>query len=135
MDLKDTISVSASGLRAQSLRMRVVAENIANIDSVADTSNGDPYRRRIVSFRSALDASTGAVKVEVARISTDAAAFGREYRPGHPAADARGYIRTPNVSGLVENADMQAAQRAYEANVSAIEAARSMTSKTLDLLR
>lgn len=135
MDLKDAISVSASGLRAQSLRMRVIAENLANQDSVAATPGGDPYRRKIVSFRTELDRATGAMKVEVGRVTPDASAFGREYKPGHPGADAKGYVATPNVSGLVEKADMDAALRSYEANVSAIEAARSMTTKTIDLLR
>jgi len=135
LDLKDAISVSASGLRAQSLRMRVIAENLANQDSVAATPGGDPYRRKIVSFRTELDRATGAMKVEVGRVTPDASAFGREYKPGHPGADAKGYVATPNVSGLVEKADMDAALRSYEANVSAIEAARSMTTKTIDLLR
>lgn len=135
MDLKDAISVSASGLRAQSLRMRVIAENIANQDSVSQTPGGDPYRRRIVSFKAEMDRANGAMEVKVGRVMADKSAFGREYKPGHPAADAKGYVATPNVSGLVEKADMDAALRSYEANVSAIEAARTMTTKTIDLLR
>lgn len=135
MDIKDAISVSASGLRAQSLRMRIIAENIANQDSVAQTPGGDPYRRRVVSFKAEVDRASGAMDVAVSRITADSSAFGREYKPGHPAADARGYVLTPNVSSLIEKADMDAALRSYEANVSAIEAARNMTSKTLDLLR
>lgn len=117
------------------MRMRVIAENIANQDSVAETPGGSPYQRRIVSFKAEVDRASGAMDVAVSRVTTDKSAFGREYKPGHPAADARGYVLTPNVSSLVEKADMDAALRSYEANVSAIEAARNMTSKTLDLLR
>lgn len=135
MDLKDAITVSASGLRAQSLRMRIIAENIANQDSVASAPGADPYRRRTVSFKTEVDRATGAMEVKVDRVMLDSSAFGREFKPGHPSADAKGYIATPNVSGLIEKADMDAALRSYEANVSAIEAARAMTTKTIDLLR
>lgn len=135
MDLNKSIAVSASGLRAQSTRMRVIAENLANGDSVAAGPGGTPYQRRVPSFRASVDRELGATTVEVGRLTTDKSAFGREYRPGHPAADADGYVLTPNVNGLVEQTDMKAAQRSYEANINAIEAARSMIKRTLDLLR
>ena len=130
MDLKSSVQVSASGLRAQSLRMRVIAENLANQDSVALTAGGDPYRRKIATFR-----PDGADGVKVAGVVGDRSAFSRVYAPGNPAADAKGYLLRPNVNGLVEAADMKAAQRSYEANLNAIEAARSLTMRTIDLLK
>ena len=135
MDLKTAINVSASGLRAQSLRMRLIAENLANADSVARTPGGDPYRRRVASFASEVDRSNGSAGVKVDGIENDKAPFQRVYNPGSPAADAKGYVLMPNVNGLVETADMKAAQRSYEANLSAIEAARTLTMRTIDLLK
>lgn len=135
MDLKTTMAVSASGLRAQSLRMRVIAENLANADSVSRTAGGDPYRRRLPTFSSEVDRETGAAGVRVDSIQSDQSAFSRVYQPGSPAADATGYVKMPNVNALVEGADMKAAQRSYEANLSAIEAAKSLTMRTIDLLK
>lgn len=135
MDLNKAVQVSASGLRAQSLRMRVIAENLANQDSVATTAGGDPYRRRVTTFRAEMDRDSGAMNVKVQRVGVDRAAFERVYQPGSPAADAKGYVLTPNVNSLVETADMKAAQRSYEANLNAIEAAKSLTMRTIDLLK
>ncbi|MFT3977481.1 MAG: flagellar basal body rod protein FlgC [Sphingomonas bacterium] len=135
MDLKTSLGISASGLRAQSLRMRVIAENLANQDSVAETPGGAPYRRRVASFAAAVDRANGANGVKVRSIETDNSDFVRIYQPGHPAADAGGYVLKPNVNGLVEAADMKAAQHSYEANLNAIEAAKSMTMRTIDLLK
>lgn len=135
MDLDTSLAVSASGLRAQSVRMRVIAENLANQDSVAQTPGGTPYRRQVVSFRAAIDRATGGTAVRVDAVRTDSAPFERVYEPGHPAADAGGYVLRPNVNGLIEMADMRAAQRSYEANLNAIETARSMTMRTIDLLK
>lgn len=135
MDLKSSIDTSASGLKAQSLRMRIIAENIANADSVARTPGGDPYRRKVASFEAQVDRASGATRVKVAGVESDQSAFTRVYQPGSPAADARGYVLTPNVNRLVETADMRAAQRSYEANLNAIEAARGLASRTIDLLK
>jgi flagellar basal-body rod protein FlgC len=135
MGLEDSIAVSASGLRAQAVRMRIIAENLANKDSVAETPGADPYRRKTVSFRSEVDRELGASVVAANRIGVDRSAFGRTYQPGHPAADKDGYVATSNVNSLVEMTDMTEAQRSYEANLSAIEAAKSLTMRTIDLLR
>ena len=139
MDLRSSVSVSASGLRAQSLRMRIIAENLANQDSVATTAGGDPYRRKIATFRPdpnvSGDGADGGTGVKVSRIAGDKSDFQRVYAPGNPASDAKGYLLRPNVNGLVEAADMKAAQRSYEANLNAIEAARSLTMRTIDLLK
>jgi len=135
MDLKKSIDVSASGLRAQSLRMRVIAENLANSSSLAKTPGGDPYRRKVATFEAEVDRATGAQGVKVRDIATDKSAFTRIYQPGNPAADAGGYVLQPNVNTLVETADMKAAQRSYEANLNAIEAAKTLTMRTIDLLK
>lgn len=134
-DLAKSLALSASGLHAQSLRMRVIAENLANADSVAPAAGVDPYRRKIASFRNVLDHSLGTTVVKVDRVVQDNSQFGRKYMPGHPAADANGYVTTPNVNGIIEATDMREAQRSYEANLSAMEAAKSMAMHTLDLLR
>lgn len=135
MGLEDSIAVSASGLRAQAVRMRVIAENLANKDSLAEGPGGQPYRRKTVSFRSEVDRELGANVVAANRIGVDSSAFGRIYQPGHPAADKEGYVLTSNVNSLVEMADMTEAQRSYEANLSSIEAAKALTMRTIDLLR
>ncbi len=135
MDLEQSVGVSASGLRAQSLRMRIIAENLANSDSVASTAGGTPYRRRVPSFRAEMDRASGATQVSVTAVKGDRSDFPRVYQPGNPAADANGYVLMPNVNALTEAADMKAAQRSYEANLNAIEAARSLTLRTIDLLK
>lgn len=135
MDLKTSLGISASGLRAQSLRMRVIAENLANQDSVSDTPGGNPYRRRVASFKAEVDRSSGGLGVKVKSIENDKSDFTKVYQPGHPAADKDGYVLKPNVNGLIETADMKAAQRSYEANLNAIEAAKSLTMRTIDLLK
>ncbi|WP_052025624.1 flagellar basal body rod protein FlgC [Novosphingobium sp. AP12] len=134
-ELGNAIDVSASGLRAQALRMRVIAENLANSDSVAATPEGDPYRRRVATFAAEVDRASGATQVAVKSIDADKSAFGRIYQPGNPAADGAGYVEQPNVNPLIEAADMKAAQRSYEANLNAIESARGMTMRTIDLLK
>ncbi|MGN6124034.1 MAG: flagellar basal body rod protein FlgC [Sphingomonas oligoaromativorans] len=135
MDLKTSIGVSASGLRAQSRRMRIKAENLANADSVAKTPGGNPYRRRVATFQAEVDKATGGTMVKVDSIVGDKSDFNRIYQPGNPAADASGYVLQPNVNNLIETADMKAAQRSYEANLNAIESARDMTMRTLDLIK
>lgn len=135
MSFKDTVSVAASGLHAQALRMRVIAENLANADSLSRTAGGDPYRRRVATFRSHVDRATGAMHARVRSIVGDRSAFARSYDPSNPAADTAGYVARPNVNALIEMADMKSAQRSYEANLRSIEAARSMTMRTIDLLR
>jgi flagellar basal-body rod protein FlgC len=139
MDPSSSVEISASGLRAQSLRMRVIAENLANAQSVASTPGGDPYRRRVVTFEPVLGgdgkSDEGGNGVRVRGIAKDTSAFQRLYQPGHPAADTQGYVSMPNVNSLIETADMQSAQRSYEANINAIQAARAMTMRTIDLLK
>ena len=135
MDITKSMTTAASGMKVQSDRMRVIAENIANASSTATGANGQPYRRQLVTFKEAVDEATGANVVRVNRTVRDPSDFKMQYNPGHPAADASGYVMLPNVNPLVEMTDMREAQRAYEANLNVVDAARSMMSRTLELLR
>lgn len=135
MDLQDSMMVSAAGLRAQSIRMRVIAENIANQDSIAGGPGGTPYRRKIINFKNMLDRETGLSTVQADKITFDQSAFGQKYDPGHPAANANGYITTSNVQGMIEAMDMRQAQRTYEANLNAIEASKNMMLRTVEILK
>ena len=135
MDFLKSLGIAASGLKAQSGRMRIIAENIANADSAAPTAGGDPYRRKVPSFTSRFDRELGANLVEAGRVRRDPTPFRTKYDPGNPAADARGEVRMPNVNGLIENMDMREAQRSYEANLNMVTATRRMVAKTLDILK
>ncbi|MEH6725928.1 MAG: flagellar basal body rod protein FlgC [Hyphomicrobiales bacterium] len=135
MDFLDSMKVAASGLRAQSGRMRIIAENIANADSTAMTKGADPYRRKMPSFKAALDRETGVSVVEMGPIRRDQSDFKTRFEPGHPAANDEGYVKLPNVSTLIETVDMRQAQRSYEANLNVIQSTRTMMQRTLDILR
>ena len=128
-----TQAIAASALRAQQARMRIIAENLANANSTSRTPGGDPYRRQIPVFRATEVA--GAQGVSMARVEPDKRDFKSTYEPGNPAADAKGYVKEPNVDPLIEALDMKAAQRAYEANLNVIETARAMDLRTLELLK
>ncbi len=134
MDLTKALIISASGLTAQGTRMRVIAENLANANSTSST-NGEPYRRKIISFRNELDRQTDVNMVTVDRLSLDQSEFGKKYDPGHPSADADGYILTSNVRSLIESMDMREAQRSYEANLNMIGVTKDMLQRTIELLR
>lgn len=135
MDLKDTMMVSGAGMRAQGQRLKVIAENIANADSTSQTPGGEPYRRKVVTFKNTLDRQMGADMVRVNKINTDNSDFQLKYDPTHPAANADGYVMKPNVNSIIEVADMREAQRAYEANLNMIEVTKSMLGRTIGLLR
>jgi flagellar basal-body rod protein FlgC len=135
MDLMESLMISAAGMKVQGERLRVVAENLANADSVAEVPGGDPYRRKVITFRNALDKELGLDTVQVSKVGVDQSDFRVKYEPGNPAADAKGYVKLPNVNSLIEMTDMREAQRSYEANLKAIEVARSMLQRTIDLLR
>ena len=133
--LSTALRVAASGLTAQSERVRVVSENLANAQSTGKTADEDPFRRKTISFSAQLDRSTGVAYVNTTRVGTDPGEFPTEYLPGHQAADENGYVRMPNVNMLVEMADMREANRGYEANLQVIRQARELISMTVDLLR
>jgi len=131
----DAMQVSASGMRAQAARMRIISENIANADSTAREAGGDPYQRQIPVFDTELDRTSGLNRVRMTDVARDESEFTLEYDPGHPAADENGYLRTSNVNMLVEMMDMREALRSYEANLNMIENSRRMQERALDLLR
>lgn len=126
-------AIAATALRAEQARMRIIAENIANANSTSRTPGGDPYRRQIPVFEP--ERTEGGQGVKMVRVMPDRSDFKTEYNPGHPSADAQGYVKLPNVNTLIESLDMRAAQRAYEANLTVIETARAMEFRTLDLIR
>ncbi|MBV1837470.1 flagellar basal body rod protein FlgC [Acetobacter estunensis] len=135
MDINSTLSVSAAGMQAQSDRLRVVAENLANQDTTGSTPGADPYRRKTITFENVIDHETGVSKVRVKKIGKDMSDFEQRYDPANPAADKRGYVKTPNVNTMVEVVDSHEAQRSYEANLNTFQTTRSMITRTIDLLK
>lgn len=135
MDLSKAMKVSAAGMQSQSARMRTIAENLANAESLPETPGADPYRRKVLTFKNVLDRSTGAQLVRADRVMRDKTEFPKRFDPSHPAADADGYVLTPNVNSLIEAMDMRQAQRSYEANLSVIEVSKTLILRTIDLLR
>ena len=133
--LNSAIKVAASGLTAESTRLRVVSENIANADSTSDIPGGDPYQRKLVNFASELDRATNANMVSIDSIDRDTSEFRVEYDPSHPAADEAGFVKMPNVNPLIEMADMRDANRSYQANLQVLRQARDLISMTIDLMR
>ena len=135
MDFNSSIGIAATGLHAQSARMRVIAENIANADSTASTPGGQPYRRRVPTFETVMNQELGGKVITMGKVALDQSDFTSRYEPGHPAADASGYVQYPNVNTLIETMDMREAQRSYEANLNVVTISRQMLGQTLDILR
>jgi flagellar basal-body rod protein FlgC len=135
VDFNSSLRIAATGLHAQSARMRVIAENLANADSAGKTPGEEPYRRRVPTFQASFDAEVGGKVVEVGKLAYDMSDFKTRYEPGHPAANAEGYVQYPNVDPLIESMDMREAQRTYEANLNVVTVTRQMLGRTLDILR
>jgi len=135
MKFSSILKISASGMDAQTLRMRMVAENIANADVAPNRPGEDPYRRKMLSFRNVLDREHGVRTVRADRVVYDKRGFQTRYEPSNPSADATGYVKIPNVNSVIETMDMRQAQRSYEANLGVIEVAKNMISRTIDILR
>jgi flagellar basal-body rod protein FlgC len=134
VDIKDAMEISASGMKAQGTRLRLISENLANANSTSQTPGGEPYRRKVLTFGNVLDRTLNAQLVKVKSIGPDRSDFELKFDPSHPAANADGYVMLPNVNGVIEMADMREAQRSYDANVSVIETSRAMIAKTLEIL-
>lgn len=135
-DILNAMTISAQGMRVQGTRVRMISENIANADTTGLTPGADPYQRQTISFKNEMDRELGLRVVQVNKIGVDETTdFGLEYMPDHPAADAEGYVKTPNVNAMLEMMDVREAQRSYEANLGMIEQTRSMIARTIDLLR
>lgn len=135
VDLVNSLYIAGSGMKAQSDRLRVVAENIANVDSVGTKPGDLPYRRKVVAFKNVLDREMGVSRVQVSKVGFDKSDFGLKYDPSHPAANADGYIQTPNVNTLIEMVDMREARRGYEANINVVEVSKGMLLQTVNMLR
>ena len=135
MDLATSMIIAASGMRAQSSRMRTIAENIANANSTSQTPGGEPYRRKVATIKSDFDRELGATLVDSGKPIADTSDFRSQYDPGNPAADSKGYVKLPNVNSLVEIMDMREAQRSYEADLDVMSATKSMLARTIQLLQ
>lgn len=135
MDLFGSMTISASGMQAQDERIKVISENLANANSTALTPGGAPYRRQVVSFKDHFDKQAGGDVVQVAGVSGDPSPFPLHYDPGNPAANARGYVKMPNVNPLIEMVDLREAERSYMANMSAVDAAKTMLMQTVNMLQ
>lgn len=136
MDLLDTMHISAAGMKAQSSRLKIVSQNIANAEAVGSSDGSrQPYRRQTISFKNELDRETGSKMVEVSRVDVDRSNFDKRYDPAHPMADAQGYVMYPNVNPVMEMMDMREARRGYEANLNVIESSKAMLNQTISLLR
>lgn len=134
-ELNKTALIAVSGMKAQSERLRVVSENLANADSLPTSPTDQPYRRKVLSFRNVLDKEVGADMVKISKVDVDRSQFQKKYDPKHPAADSDGYVLTPNVNPLIEMMDMREAQRSYEANLDVVNVSKTMLSRTVDMLR
>jgi|SRR5579875_120860 flagellar basal-body rod protein FlgC len=133
--IEAVIKIAGSGLETQSARLRIVAENLANVRSTGPAPGSNPYVRKTVTFESEFDQASGANLVRVKAIGIDKSPFRIEHDPGNPAADSNGMVKFPNVDLLIEMADLREANRSYEANLQVIKQANSLNSMTLDLLR
>jgi flagellar basal-body rod protein FlgC len=135
MGMFDAFAISGSGMTAERLRMDVIASNLANADSTQG-ADGQPYRRRMVVLQAGSQSFDQVLSgVQVAGIVEDPSPLRRVYDPSHPDADAQGYVTLPNVNPVTEMVDLITSSRGYEANVTAMNAAKQMFSKTFDILR
>ncbi len=134
-ELTRSLGISAAGMDAQTMRLRVIAENLANQDTTGSTAGADPYRRKTITFENRLDRATGTETVGVKEVGKDASEFPTRYDPANPAANAQGYVKLPNVNTFVEMMDMREAQRSYSANLNVMQATRTMLSRTIELLK
>jgi flagellar basal-body rod protein FlgC len=135
MDLNKALNISAAGMDAQTMRLRVIAENLANQDTTGSSPGADAYRRKTITFENRVDAATGVTTVQVKQIGQDNSAQPLRYDPSNPAANADGYVKTPNVNSFIEVMDMREAERSYSANLSVLQATRSMLDRTIAMLQ
>lgn len=134
-NLISSMKISGTGMDVQSQRIRVTSENIANANSTGNSPGADPYAKKEIIFTELLDSEGNSQGVKVKEITQDNDNFDLKYDPSHPAANADGYVKTPNVNTLIEMANTKSAQRAYDANLSLYQSSREMVAKTIDLLK
>jgi len=135
VDLNKALAISARGMDAQSTRLRVIAENLANQDSIGSSPGAAAYRRKTISFENRMDRKLGTSTVQVRRIGEDQSEQPVRYDPSNPAANAQGYVKVPNVNSFIEMLDLREAQRTYSANLSVLEVSRGMINRTIELLK
>ncbi len=135
MELNTALAISARGMDAQTNRLRVIAENLANQDTTGSLPGGKPYQRKTITFANQFDQTLGTNAVKVKQVGRDSTEFPLRYDPGHPAADKSGYIKTPNVNSFVEVMDMREAERSYAANLAVMQVSRSMLTRTVEMLK
>jgi flagellar basal-body rod protein FlgC len=133
--MNKALEISARGMQAQSARLRVIAENLANQDTTGSTPGAEPYRRKTVVFGDEIDRASGSDLVSLKQVTRDRSPFPMRYDPSHPAADVNGYVKLPNVNSFVEVMDMREAERTYSANLTMLQASRSLLVRTLDMLK
>ena len=134
-DIIKTMRISGAGMKTQGARLQVIAQNVANANSLPQAEGGQPYRRQVMTFKNAFNEALGMNTVRVDKVRPDRSEFGKRFDPNHPAADEDGYVLTPNVNMLIEMTDMREAQRSYEANLNVIKSSKAMLNSTLDVLR
>ena len=135
MELFDSMSEAAKGMKAQSTRMRVISENLANADTTSTVKGGNPYQRKLVTFKDVMNDKTNQKEVEVGKVVADQTPFTLKYDPSNPAANKAGYVKMPNVNPLIEMMDMREAQRSYEANLGVIDISKAMISDTINQIQ
>jgi flagellar basal-body rod protein FlgC len=135
LDLTKALTISARGMDAQTTRLRVIAENLANQDTTGSTPGAEAYRRKTVTFQNRMDKALGESTVSVKQIGRDQSDMPQRYEPSNPAADSNGYVKTSNVNSFVEVMDMREAQRSYSANLSVMQVSRGMLTRAIDLLK
>ncbi len=135
MDLTEAIAIASSGMQAQSARLTVVAQNLANQETTGATPGADPYRRKTISFADVLDPTTGVDLVHVKQVGEDESAFPLRYDPTNPAANAAGYVKVPNVNTFIEMTDMRDAEQSYSANLQVLSVSRSMLTRVIGMLK
>ncbi len=135
MDLSQALSISAAAMDAQTERLRVIAENLANQDSTGSYPGATPYRRKTAVFQNVMNESLGVPTLNVRAVVPDRSPFPQSYDPANPAANPQGYVSRPNVNSFIEIMDMREAERAYSANLNVMQASRTMLTRTIDLLK
>ncbi|MEJ0016542.1 MAG: flagellar basal body rod protein FlgC [Acetobacteraceae bacterium] len=135
MDLDRALGIAARGMEAQTTRLRVIAENLANQDTTGSAPGADPYRRKTITFENRLDRQLGTAAVRIKELGHDKSEFPQRYDPANPAADAAGYVKLPNINSLVEVMDMREAERSYSANLAVMQSSRGMLTRTIDMLK
>lgn len=135
MDLSKALTISARGMDAQTTRLRVVAENLANQESTGSSPGAEAYRRKTVSFENQMDRALGVATVHVKQIGRDQTDLPLRHDPSNPAANAEGYVKMPNVNSFIEVMDMRDAQRVYSANLAVMEVTRGMLNRAIEMLK